>query len=132
MIQSKVQHQLRSERPHSPQNDPADDEPDQAIGRGEVNLRAGGFWLRSAQDVIWVRYLIKPARNGQIIGRVTRVGKAVARNGVADCAWRRPSTGPGSRSPEPAGLARPRGPAAPSCETAPQTAPSCRAGRPPD
>src|SRR5439155_23891290 len=62
VIEPKLEHQLRSERPHSPQNDRPDDNPDQPIGRGQVNLGAGGFGFGSAQDVIWDLWMVKPAR----------------------------------------------------------------------
>src|SRR5256714_624838 len=62
MIQPQVEHQFRSERPHSPENYRPDDKPNEPIGRGEVDLRAGGFGFGGAQDVVWVRCKIKPAR----------------------------------------------------------------------
>src|SRR2546423_12765038 len=62
MIQPQVEHQFRSERPHSPENNRPDDKPNQQIGRGEVDLCAGGFGFGGAQDVVWDRFKIKPAR----------------------------------------------------------------------
>src|SRR5437016_3362124 len=62
MIQPQVEYQFRSERPHSPENYRPDDKPNEPIGRGKVDLRAGGFGFGGAQDVVWDRCKIKPAR----------------------------------------------------------------------
>jgi hypothetical protein len=75
LVQPQIEHQFRSERPHSPDNDGGNDDPDHSIGRGKMQLRAGGFWLGSAQDVIWVDFVIKPARNGLIIFTASAIGK---------------------------------------------------------
>src|SRR5256885_1221905 len=99
MIQPQVEHQFRSERPHPPENNRPDDKPNEPIGRGEVDLRAGGFGFGSAQDVVWDRCKIKPAR------KLTdyRDGSSgwqdpSTHDGVIRCAWRPPSTGPAPRS----------------------------------